>query len=81
LIARNKNFEQNKLIKQDTRKIPLPFILLATEDSPENEIELTYGDGLRTIRIAMKKEINCMGDVDTLMKLRFYRAPLSWIKH
>lgn len=51
-----------------------------TEDSRDNEIDVTYGEGHRKIQIAVKKEISCIGDVDTLMKLRFYRVHGWWLK-
>ena len=53
---------------------------MATEDSRDNEIDVTYGEANRNIRIAVKKEIKCIGDVDTLMKLRFFRVNGGWLK-
>lgn len=53
---------------------------MATEDCTDNEIDVTYGEANRNIRIAVKKEIKCIGDVDTLMKLRFFRVNGGWLK-
>ena len=53
---------------------------MATEDSLDNEIDVTYGEGNRNIRIAAKREINCIGDVDFLMKLRLFRVYGTWVK-
>lgn len=32
------------------------------------------------LNIAMKKPFKCIGDVDALMKLKFYRVPQSWLE-
>ena len=61
-------------------RVHLPFVVMATEDSLDNEIDVTYGEGNRNIRIAVKKEIKCIGDVDSLMKLRFFRVNGGWLK-
>jgi hypothetical protein len=53
---------------------------MASEDTTDNEIDVTYGEGYRNIRLAVKKEIKCIGDVDTLMKLRFFRVDGGWLK-
>ena len=54
---------------------------MTSEDTTDNEIDVTYGEGSRNIRLAVKKEIKCIGDVDTLMKLRFFRVDGGWLKH
>ena len=53
---------------------------MATEDSLDNEIDVTYGECNRNIRIAAKREINFIGDVDFLKKLRLFRVYGSWVK-
>ena len=53
---------------------------MTSEDTTDNEIDVTYGEGSRNIRLAVKKEIKCIGDVDTLMKLRFFRVDGGWLK-
>ena len=58
----------------------LPFILLATEDSTDNEIDITTAKDRRNVRIEVKKEINCIGDVDALMNLQFFRVHGTWLR-
>lgn len=58
----------------------LPFIMLATTDSPDNEIDISYGEGYNYLNIAMRKNLNVIGDVDTLMMLGFYRVPEGWLR-
>lgn len=59
--------------------IKLPFILISTKDCPENEIELTKSQDGRNLNIAMKKPLNFYGDIDALMKLKFFRADKEWL--
>jgi len=75
LIERNEKFQTT-----DSTLVRLPFVLLATKDSPENEIDLTYGPQCQTLSIAMKKPFTCIGDVDTLIKLGFSHVPMSWLQ-
>jgi hypothetical protein len=42
---------------------------VATEDSTDNEIDITYNKDKRNALIEVKKEIHCIGDVDALMNL------------
>ncbi len=58
----------------------LPFIMLATSDTQENEMEIQYGPKYNHLNISMKKDLNIIGDVDTLMMLGFYRVPEDWLR-
>ena len=80
LILRNQAFEQRGQIKEDTEKVHLPFILVATEDSTDNEIDVAYDKDKRNALIEVKKEIHCIGDVDALMNLQFYRVHGKWLR-
>ena len=51
----------------------MPFILVSTKDSPDNEVEISFGEGNRSLNIAMKKPMKCIGDADTLLKLKLYK--------
>lgn len=79
LIQRNKVFERENKFSPNDKQVKLPFILIATRDSPDNEIELTFGPGDQQLNVAMKQPLKCIGDVDALMKLKFYRAPQHWL--
>lgn len=70
------NFQQSALFE----KIHLPFVLVSTKDCPENELEFSYGDQNKTLNIAMKKPLKCIGDADTLVKMELYRVNESWIR-
>lgn len=52
----------------------MPFILVSTKDSPDNEVEISFGDNNRSLNIAMKKKMKCIGDADTLIKLGLYKV-------
>ena len=56
------------------KAISLPFILVSTKDTPENEVEISFGEGNHSLSIAMKKSMKCIGDTDTLMKLGMYKV-------
>jgi hypothetical protein len=43
LIERNRKCEAINEITKDTKKVNLPFILMATKDCKDNEIDLFYG--------------------------------------
>jgi hypothetical protein len=57
----------------------LPFILVCTKDSPDNEVEITFGENNNSLNIAMKKPLKCIGDADTLMKLKMYKVDKKWM--
>jgi hypothetical protein len=46
-------------------------MILATNDSSTNEIDLTYGQGMKSLKIEMREEIKYFGDIQALMKLGF----------
>lgn len=52
----------------------LPFILVSTKDSPENEVDITYEDQMTFLNIAIKMPFKCFGDADTLMQLGMYKV-------
>jgi hypothetical protein len=35
---------------------------------------------MKTLNIAMREEIKYMGDINALLKLKFYKVPLEWLK-
>ena len=76
LIERNKH--QSHF--DSDQSISLPFILVSTKDSPDNEVEISFGDCNRSLNIAMKKPMKCIGDADTLMKLRLYKVDREWLR-
>jgi hypothetical protein len=53
--------------------------LVSTKDCPENEVEISFGDNNRTLNIAMKKPMKCIGDADTLIKLGLYKVTEDFI--
>ena len=53
---------------------------MATEDTPSNEADLTYGDGMKTLNITTREEIRYMNDKNVLMMLKFFKVPLGWLK-
>jgi|LauGreDrversion4_2_1035121.scaffolds.fasta_scaffold168491_1 hypothetical protein len=55
-------------------------MILATNDSSTNEIDLTYGQGMKSLKIEMREEIKYFGDIQALMKLGFQKVPLEWLK-
>ena len=59
--------------------ISLPFILVATKDCPENEVEISFGDQNKSLNIAMKKPMKCIGDADTLIRLGLYKVSEEFI--
>jgi hypothetical protein len=48
--------------------------LVATSDSPDNEVDLLYSEDNSSLNISMKKPFDFYGDADTLMKLGLYRV-------
>ena len=38
-------------------------MILASNDSSTNEIDLTYGEGLKSLTIEMRDKINILGDI------------------
>ncbi len=53
---------------------------MSTKDSPDNELEFSYGDQNRTLNIAMKKPLKCIGDADTLVKMEMYKVGENWMR-
>ena len=47
---------------------------MSTKDSHDNEVDITYGENLTMLNIAMKKPLSCYGDADTLMMLKMYKV-------
>ena len=58
----------------------MPFMLIASDDTPSNQVDLTYGPGMRTLNICMKKKMKHMDDISALMTLEFYKAPMYWLQ-
>jgi hypothetical protein len=52
--------------------------LITTKDSPDNKIDLIY-EVNGSLNVAVKKEMNCIGDIDTLMMLKFFKVPENWL--
>ncbi|OMJ81259.1 hypothetical protein SteCoe_18316 [Stentor coeruleus] len=63
LLNRNK---QNP--DQDT--IPFPFIIIATEEHPDNSVKMQSNPSHTEICMKFKKEIQLYGDIEVLMKLK-----------
>jgi hypothetical protein len=78
LIERNKEREAKGIFENE--KINLPFIIVSTKDSPDNEVEISFGENNKSLNIAMKKPMKCMGDADTLMKLKLYKVDKEWMQ-
>ena len=57
----------------------MPFILISTKDSAENEVDLSFGEKNKTLNISMKKQMKCIGDADVLDNLGLYRVSKEWI--
>ena len=70
LIERNRHVSRGMYDKT----INLPFILASTKDCPDNQVDIIYGDGNRSLNIAMKKPMKCIGDADALMQLGMYKV-------
>lgn len=66
--------QKSKGYYDPSKQIQLPFILVTTKDCPDNEVEISFADSNRSLNIAMKKPMKCIGDADTLMKLGFYKV-------
>lgn len=81
MIDRNRLDQEKGVFFEPDKVVKLPFILVATKDSSDNEVELSYGPGNRSLKIETKKPLKCIGDVDALMKLKFYRASKEWLKN
>lgn len=76
LIQRN----QEENLSSVDRYLPLPFILIATRDTVDNEVELSYGEKNKTLNISMKKHMKCVGDADVLVNLGLYKVSRDWIQ-
>lgn len=62
-----------------SQTVSLPFVLISTQDTLENEVEISFGEKNQTMNIAMKKQMNFIGDVDALMKLGMYKVKEDWL--
>lgn len=78
MIERNKDREGKGIFENE--KINLPFIIVSTKDNPDNEVEISFGENNKSLNIAMKKPMKCMGDADTLMKLKLYKVGKEWMQ-
>jgi hypothetical protein len=76
LIQRNQQANQDK----GDKYLQLPFILIATKDTADNEVELSYGEKNRTLNISMKKHMKCVGDADVLVNLGLYKVEKEWMQ-
>jgi len=47
---------------------------VSTKDCPENEVEISFGEQNKSLNIAMKKPMKCIGDADSLVKLDMYKV-------
>jgi hypothetical protein len=57
----------------------LPFIVVSTKDCPDNEVEISFGESNKSLNIAMRKPMKCIGDADTLMKLKMFKVNKDWL--
>ena len=65
---------------QNATAVRLPFILVCTRDSPDNEVEFFFGEDGKNLSIAMKQQMRCVGDADVLLRLGFCRATQDWLR-
>jgi len=61
-------------MNSNKKAISLPFILISTKDSPDNEVEISYGENNTSLNIAMKEPMKRIGDADTLIRLGLYKV-------
>lgn len=73
LIHRNQSHETQPGFNK-ARVLSLPFILVSTKDSPDNEVDINYEDQMTKLNIAIKMPFKCFGDADTLMQLDMYKV-------
>ncbi|CDW76479.1 transcription factor-like protein dpb-like [Stylonychia lemnae] len=79
LIHRNKQ-DKDKGCYDPNKSVSLPFILVSTKDCPDNEVEISFGEQNKSLNIAMKKPMKCIGDADTLIKLEMYKVSQKWVE-
>jgi len=67
---------RNKLQNTDER-IDFPFIVLATEDSPDNSLYITANSTCQKVNLSFKKEAFTIGDSD-LVKMMPFQKPWNF---
>ncbi|TNV74179.1 hypothetical protein FGO68_gene10086 [Halteria grandinella] len=80
LLERNQKFEHSGEITYDQPKVQLPFILMASKDTKENDIGVFYGKDCKSVAIGSSMPLAFLGDMDMLLKLNFHRVPQEWVE-
>ena len=62
--------DRNKEKRTDSEKIPLPFIVVATEESPSNHIRIECNQDRNKLAIFVEKPMVLEEDLDLIQKLR-----------
>lgn len=68
-IAVNKMLDRNSQ-NHDNEVIKFPFIIVATEEHPENSVRMESNKAHTEISMRFKKEIQLYGDIEVLLKLQ-----------